>query len=76
MIHGLKHRIRSLKSLSVALGTPEATRESIKCQIQSLHREIQMLERMDECSECFHTGCVCGGIGHSCYGCCACVMEG
>jgi len=25
-----------------------------------------------ECEECFDTGCVCGGMGHSCDGCCHC----
>lgn len=27
------------------------------------------------CSECFDTGCQCGGIGLSCHGCCDCRFE-
>lgn len=75
MIDGLRKRIRSLNAIYNGLGTPEDVRQSIASQKQSIVKEIQTLQRMDDCEECFHTGCVCGGIGHSCHGCCSCIAE-
>ncbi len=43
------------------------------CREQRLHKQKKRMPEPEyECEKCFDTGCVCGGIGLSCHGCCDC----